>query len=389
MPVRIDGNIPGGNIVVADIHGDDIRLHQDLRDTTCNWFYWCSRVRGAEERTLRFQFTKSRALGVRGPAFSNDQGKTWRWLGAESVQGNCFVYTFAQDAVDIQFSFGMPYQESHWRHFTETFGNNAYLSFHTLCTTAKGREIEYVLLGCLHAESIHRIAITCRHHCCEMMANYVMEGLIRWIAEDIDSSAEWLRKNVQFLLVPFMDKDGVEDGDQGKNRKPRDHCRDYEGKSIYASTAAIRCLLPEWGGDRLRVALDLHCPWIAGRRSESIDLVGSEYDHVAQEQKMFSGILESVRKGPLPFYSRDFLSFGSEWNTEANYAGGKTFVRWSIEKLPSILLGTSIEVPYANASGFEVNQASARFFGRDLAEALAVYLRSIKRYEKEHPVKLF
>jgi murein tripeptide amidase MpaA len=31
------------------------------------------------------------------------------------------------------------------------------------------------------------------------------------------------RERFRFLAVPFMDKDGVEDGDQGKNRRPRDH----------------------------------------------------------------------------------------------------------------------------------------------------------------------
>ena len=41
-------------------------------------------------------------------------------------------------------------------------------------------------------------------------------------------------------LVPFVDKDGVEEGDQGKNRAPRDHNRDYAGASMYPETGALR-----------------------------------------------------------------------------------------------------------------------------------------------------
>jgi hypothetical protein len=37
-------------------------------------------------------------------------------------------------------------------------------------------------------------------------------------------------------------------------------------------------------------------------------------------------------------------------------------------------MGTTIEIPYANASGREVNQQNARAFGRDLAAAIRVYL---------------
>ncbi|MBQ6011409.1 MAG: hypothetical protein IJL17_22960, partial [Kiritimatiellae bacterium] len=36
---------------------------------------------------------------------------------------------------------------------------------------------------------------------------------------------EWIRDNADCVFVPFMDKDGVENGDQGKHRAPHDHNR--------------------------------------------------------------------------------------------------------------------------------------------------------------------
>ena len=373
MSIEIDSGFPGGNIVVESIEGNEARVHQDLRDTSSDWFYWCFRVRGAGGKTLRFAFTRSRALGVRGPAVSLDNGETWNWLGSEAVNGNSFTYAFPEETPDVRLSFAMPYQESHWLRFMNGLGGNAALSSYTLCTTPKGRKAEYVVLGCQGAKPQHRVAITCRHHCCEMMVNYALEGLLQWVLMGNDADARWLREKVGMLIVPFVDKDGVEEGDQGKNRHPKDHGRDYEGESLYASTAAIRGLL---GGNRLSVGLDLHCPGIAGNNSEVIYLVGSRDNRTAHEEQRFSAILESVRSGTLPFRAADYLPFGQAWNNARNYAGGKGFSQW-VAELPGVALGTAIEIPYANAGGAEVNHVSLALFGKDLGMALASYLRSL------------
>jgi hypothetical protein len=44
--------------------------------------------------------------------------------------------------------------------------------------------------------------------------------------------------------------------------------------------------------------------------------------------------------------------------------------------LPDIEVASTLEIPYANASGREVNAATARALGRDLAKALTEYLRA-------------
>jgi hypothetical protein len=374
MAVDIDCAFPGGNIVVERITADEVELHQDLRDTAMDWFYWCFRVRGAARRPLRFTFTRSRAIGVRGPAMSVDGGETWTWLGSDAVDGNSFFCSFPADASEVRLSFAMPYQEAHWQRFMTEVGSHPAGEHAVLCVTPKGRNVECLVLGSKAETPKHRVAITCRHHCCEMMVNYVLEGLIGWVLEDAD--AEWLRRNVEFFLVPFVDKDGVEDGDQGKGRQPRDHGRDYEGESIYASTRAIRERLPVWGSGRLRIGVDLHCPHISGSHNEEIYLVGFADDRMSAEQERFSEILESVAEGPLPFSAGNFLPFGKSWNTGEIRKSGKGFTRW-ISEHPNVVLSAPIEVPYANAGGAEVNQTSARLFGMDLGRGLTQYLRTI------------
>jgi len=368
-PLLVDADFPGGNIILDGIDGDDILVHQDLRDTEGDWFYWCFRVRGGAGRTLTVRFTQSNVIGVRGPAVSTDGGRTWAWLGAEAVEGPSFRYEVPQACEEVRFCFAMPYLEANLREFLSRHAGDPHLQVGTLCTTAKGRAVEKLRLGCLDAPK-HRVLITARHHCCEMMASYALEGLL-----DAALADAWLQENVEFLAIPFMDKDGVEDGDQGKNRRPRDHNRDYEGDSLYPSVRALRELVPGWSADRLRLALDLHCPHIRGPHNEVIYLVGSPFEAIWAEASRFAELLEAGRTGPLPYHVSDNLPFGQGWNTEANSGEGKAFGRWASE-LPGIGFATTIEIPYANASGVPVTAEGARALGRDLAAAVRRYLET-------------
>ena len=56
--IKIDAELPAGNIIVDSIEDDVVKIQQDLRDSK-QWFYWAFRVRGAQGRTITFDFTNS------------------------------------------------------------------------------------------------------------------------------------------------------------------------------------------------------------------------------------------------------------------------------------------------------------------------------------------
>ncbi len=370
--LQIDADFPGGNIVVDSIDGNTVYLQQDLRDTTTFWFYWYFRLRGGAGRRLTFHFTNGKVLGVRGPAFSLDEGRTWSWLGTETVQENRFDYMVPENVQEVRFSMGMPYLEADLHAFLERHHDRPALELGTLCRTEKGRRAEKLRLGRLDGRASHRVLLTCRHHCCEMMASYALEGIMETILQDPDDGA-WLRANAEFLVIPFVDKDGVEQGDQGKNRRPHDHNRDYNDTSLFATVQALRDTVPAWGGDRLRMALDLHCPYIRGKHDHFIYFPGNEYPAIWKRTVDFAGILEDGSRGPLPYRAADNLPYGEGWNTAANFSQGRSFNSWACE-LPGILIAAAMEIPYADVHGQEVNAASARAFGHDLARAIRKWL---------------
>jgi len=373
--IMIDADYPGGNIVVDKIEGDTVTLHQDLRDTGRWWFYWNFRVTGAAGRTLTFYFTSKKSLfGTLGPAVSKDDGLTWSWLGTETVKNNSFSYKFPADAKCARFAFSLPYQESDLEHFLARHKGNNYLTVHELCKTRKHRTVERIHLGRLDGQPNYRVLITCRHHACESTASYVVEGMMEAIL-GMNEDGKWFRENVEVLVVPFMDKDGVEDGDQGKDRKPRDHCRDYVGKSLYPSVRMLRTFVPEWSTGRLSIAFDFHCPFI---RDNTIYQVGSSHENIRVEQKKFGGILESVDDRTLPYKVSDDLPFGTSWNKASNYKGGKSFFQWAAE-LTEIRLSSAFEIPYAQAGKSTITPDTARAFGADFVRAMRKYFEQLPK----------
>jgi hypothetical protein len=374
--IRVDADFPGGNIVVDSIAGDTVTLHQDLRDTEGNWFYWYFRVRGAAGRTLEFRFSESNPIGTRGPALSLDGGKTWSWLGTNAVKGKTFTCAFPAKAREARFCFAIPYLESNLKDFFKRHRGCRNLKAETLCKTPKGRKVELLRLGRLDGGAEHCVLLTCRQHACEMIADYSLEGIMDEVLGD-KNEGRWLRDHVEFFVVPFMDKDGVEEGDQGKNRKPHDHNRDYDGESRYASVRALRELMTRRLSSRnVALALDLHCPHIRGPRNENIYFVGGPEQENWGRVGEFAKVLEAVQRGPLRYRAADNLPYGQAWNTLEGPP--RSFGRWAAAQ-PNVRIGTSIEIPYANVGETTVTAENARSFGHDLGRALARQLLSPTR----------
>lgn len=374
--VCVDAEMPAGNIVCERVEGDHVYVRQERRGSTAWWFYWAFRVRGAEGRTLTVHFVDGEPVGTRGPAVSADGGLSWRWADTNFTTRS-FSYAFAPEAHEVRFAFGMVYTQRDWERFLARHAGSPFLCRERLAVTRKGRDVEQVRVGCLAPAPRFRVLVTARHHCCEMMASDVLEGLVDGVLAD-DEAGRWLRENVAFLVVPFVDKDGVEDGDQGKNRAPRDHNRDYNGTSVHVETAALRARVPAWSCGQLDVALDLHCPFIRGEHNECVYQVGSSDAAVWAQQQVFGRLLEASEHNALRYRQSDDLPYGKSWNTGANFAQGMSCTHWAAG-LPGVRLAGSLEIPYATAGGTAVDAASARRFGRGVAAALRGYLGAAER----------
>jgi hypothetical protein len=369
----IDADFPGGNVQIYEIKDDHVQFGPDNRDSVTGWFYWCFRVRQAQGRTLRFQPCRKNLMTSLAPAVSYDAGQSWTWLERACVQeDDSFTLTIPADANEVRLCMTIPYTHEN----LEAFSNRHIGRWQVgaLCVTQKGTAVPIWRIGPSAERASHRAMITARHHCCESMASFVVEGIIEAALAN-DELGKWWQQHVNLTVIPFVDYDGVVAGDQGKNRHPRDHNRDYDGNPIYPQTPAIEQEVKRLAALGLDVTFDMHCPWIHGPYNEAIYMVGQEpADHWAR-QEVFARHLQAAATGPLTYDPSDNIPYGVGWNNAKNYTAGRSFSNWS-SKQEGVGFSTSFEIPYSLVRGTIITADTARIFGRQIAAALRAYLKS-------------
>ena len=374
----VDADLPAGNIIVERVADDVVKLRQDLRDSGM-WFYWAFRVRGASGRTVKFEFTEKTwggPVGVRGPVVSTDGGKTFSYPLDGKSRTDSFTYTFGPDEDDVQFYECHPYVRANWEAFVAKHSGARGQKFvvETLCLSRKGAEVPRARFGCIAREPKFRIFMSARHHCSETMASWVLEVVGEAFLAD-DDLGRWLCGNVELMMVPFVDYDGTQAGDQGKVRKPHDHNRDYS-EFLYPETKAITEWIGSHAGGRLDVFIDVHCPWVRGKYNEWLYTPWKDpkiLPDVAAE-KRFSQLLEKLQCGTMRYRAADDLPFGKEWNKGVNYSQGWSGVIWVCHKVKGLKIARSYEVPFANANGAVVTPETCRDLGRDTAKVFRAFL---------------
>ena len=172
------------------------------------------------------------------------------------------------------------------------------------------------------------------------------------------AAAEEFRSRYALFAIPFVDKDGVEDGDQGKNRKPHDHNRDYGEKSIYPEVQAIKDL------DRkhdFRFSLDFHCPTLVMQDHQVMYFVGAKghpvynFDNVSEFTKWIrKGLPENAPHGPL-VWLRD----------KPNPAPMNS---WYFGSKKNAIMAATLEIPFA-PPGKATDPASCRRYGKVILDA--------------------
>ncbi len=372
MAITVDCDYPGGNIIVLAVDGDTINVRQDLRDTTEWWFYYNFRVRGAAGRKLEIVFDDSGPgpIAACGPAVSTDSRQSWHW-DVTDFDTKRFSYQVPPQADEVYFALSMPYQLEDFGRYLDRHAANPLLTRSKLTTTEAGREAPLLTLG--NPQNARRnILFTCRHHACESVASYVLEGLLDHLLSD---EAADFRHDTAISAIPFVDLDGVEAGDQGKSRHPHDHNRDYGGNPLYATVRATKELARQLSSNNLAFFADLHCPWVRNGDNEAVFLVGPPAPGDAAVER-FADFLRRADTGPIPYTGRADVPFGTSWNKAP--AGGLVTSRGFMADVAvkTLIAGFTLEFTYALAERDFITAERARLFGRGFAAAMISFLKT-------------
>lgn len=365
--MELYADFPGGNILVDALNETQAWIRQDWSSSTRWWFYWNFKVKSEKDVHAQFHFTDGEVVGPLGPACRVNDG-AWHYAGANVKIEDGFTFDIKAH-ISYQFSWAIPYQLEDYKNFVREVKSSPNFSEKILLTTKKGRTLPCVRLGEKNAR--HRMLITCRMHACESTASYVLEGFAREMLRIMDSG---VLSDLSVTYIPFVDLDGVEDGEQGKCRAPHDHYQDYRNEPIYPITYEIlKCFAQE----QYDFYLDLHCPYMWARNSS---LSEQRNDHPflcceiipsAVRVERFGRHLEQItnaRAGGIHYKRLYNLHAGQEWFTDAEVPGA-THTYFNDH---GVALSTSLEFSYFGAEiSHEIGPVLA--FGRDLAQAVIHY----------------
>ena len=350
--IRIHSDFEGGNVKVLRVEDDTVFLQNELRDTLTDWFFWSFCVEGAQGRTLTFTFDK-KWVGYFGAAVSRDY-ENWRWSETR-ISPYSFTYSFSYDESKVYFAHDMVYSIKNFNTLLSETG----IKPDVLCLSRQGREVPLIRIG----DGERKIFLTSRHHACESTGTYVLEGFIR---EYLVSQIE----NTELIIVPMVDYDGVICGDQGKNRAPYDHNRDYTDSPIYPETSAIISLAKK---ENVVFAIDFHSPYHLKGINDKVFVV-RKYDSKRALFDRFGALLERycADSDGMRYFLCDDMMPNTGWNADETPTSCSFF-----SSLSSCHLAFSLETAYF---GTEDNKVSTRRLineGRAVCRALSEYFKSL------------
>ncbi len=360
--MKINTDFPGGNVLVQKIDGARADLAPDLRGGKA-WFYWHFEATVSAPGRASFILPDKVAgfehggIGYQGPAISEDAGKNWRWLGVDHVDGPGFFYDFTR-AGSVRFSVTIPYLQQDLDAFLKTHAGNPNLATSVLTKSRNGRAVELLQVG-KPGPVRQAVLLTARHHACETLASYALEG---FVAAAIAETPEAHRFRDQYVLyvVPFVDKDGVEEGDQGKNRSPHDHNRDYGDGSIFPEVDAIEKLADD---KNIRFLQDLHCPTLRMKDHQIMYFVGTRQMPANNEAnvKAFAAHIKPELPSNSPVGPAVWLK-----TREAQQRGSNCNRYFSYRK--GTIMACTLEIPYA-PPGKTMDAAQGRKIGAAMLRA--------------------
>ena len=372
--MHISCNFPGGNGVwTIDAEQQIITLKPDLRDSTEEWFYWSIAIDGPRAGGWVIQLPNDLCLSGAGPAISRDHWRSWEWLTSEFVDLDAGRFQLPEGGETLYLAVAPPYTMAHWQRACARWQQDAGFSLAMIGTSAAGRAIPVAQFG--NPDGKHLLCLSARHHCCEMQANRIIDGFCSAIMSETSAGASWLKDNASIHVIPFIDIDGVEAGDQGKNRAPHDHNRDYGSATRWPETEAYRNYVQKLNKIP-DIGFDIHCPWIRRDRNETAFIVGLEGDAIQERQRNLLNDWVAANKGELPNNGEDFIAFGVDWNNRKKTGTEKlnNCSRWLHETL-GVKLAATLETPYGLVHNIKVSEANLHQLGAELAEATASYLQ--------------
>ena len=93
-----------------------------------------------------------------------------------------------------------PYQLADLHRFVLRYQDDPHFEISTLSQSRRRRPVPKLRVGRIDGQAQHAVLLTARHHACETMASFALEGLLASVLEDSELG-RWYREHVELLAI--------------------------------------------------------------------------------------------------------------------------------------------------------------------------------------------
>jgi len=339
--ITIDTSFEGSNgrTLNIDNANNSVQVESAFkRGDVCNvvFYFKVSGFDSTRSLNIRIKYSQQVYLPVLA-AYSYDKITWYRISG--TIVGDSKEFINVYNKRTVYFSHGYPYVYLRLNDLITQYNGNPFVSVSNLSTSELGRAVKLFKFTNPNIPDTGKVSvwITGRHHAMESHSNYVVEGLMNFLAS-ADAKADYLRTKAIIYVVPIMDVDMAALGGTGKDQYPVDFNRDWDSPSYWNAVKDVKTKMLQTSAlNRFKVFIDSHDPF------------PSETDTSARLY-LYSFCDTGRRSVNLNTFRNKLYSNGGYWfGRKPIYpTSGQTSSRWVDSMFTSIDFSTSIETGWVN-----------------------------------------
>ena len=200
------------------------------------------------------------AVSKKSICYVSRDGKRWKVIPAEFLEGNLLRLQVQLEGPSLYLARLPPYRPSDLERLLDEIRSHRLVHIKPIGKTVEGRRLEIVRVG--DPQAPYGVLLRARAHAWEPGGNWMVQGLIRALLKDDETSRACLTRCCVYVL-PMANKDGVARGRTRFNMLGRDLNRNWD-RPADAKLAPENHALETWirrmtkQGGRLHLAIDMH-----------------------------------------------------------------------------------------------------------------------------------
>lgn len=357
--VLFEANFDSGNLLsvtTSDSINFVVRINADI---VGRWFYF--KMKNVKNRFVSVTIQNS---DVTRPVYSYDNKNWIRFTELESPQRNVFKKTYTEDSVYV--AYYVPYSVTQLMEKIHKLSNNPYVKIDTIGFSEQNRPLVVVSLTDFTVPDSQKFLIWThgRTHPSETPSSYHLDGMIAYFLSD-DDVASFLRTKIKWIVLPFINPDGVYLGKSRVNANNVDLERSWNllpaqtPKEVLHTKNFLQNILNQ---RRIHIALNMHSQ-VADFATLWIHTASSTSDYFFRREMQFVNLQSSNSDFIKPY---DY----SYSNLQPYFPEGWMWANWGHQ-----IMALTYETPYTKFSnGRWIDNSILNLFGQQSVYGIMEFL---------------